>query len=475
MNIPDGKAGVSSTVSSPGSSWSVASAGSSFVDEGNAFSVSGQEQQLYQLTLSERKVGLYSPSGDADVSGEESDSQSDECPQDSADCENERKRELRKSPGLPNFERTDSLSSGSTIRPETPSLFPIISTLREWKTRGCQIEALSVGMSSTPENETEKHDIPDPVPGESQVWLVKPPDDRRTDSVFSAPDPEDMPENTPMVVKVEVIALGRKNRAVASESTILRNLEHDHIVAYISSGEQRIVGYPNDSGNKTNVQQSYLQMEYVGDNLLAWLGKQALSPEALVNRLTDFSCQCFEALTYLQESEIVHCDIKPENLLVDDNPTGKPVLKIADFGFAYDAANGFKICRDGKGAAISGSEQFAAPETKPKPGVDQTQTYQSDIYSLGLTIASILCDYQVIDSGYRRVGDRCDLKLTLNDPTLPGARELVSLIEKTLKWHPDQRVTAGQAAEEARKLLPVDAQLLSTGTEPEPLTAFVYA
>lgn len=441
--------------SSAGDSWSTAS---SYSDGGCcAPSVHGQELQL--LTLQQRKVGHNNVSSDADESGSQSDEYKDPYAERSGKIGGQRGR---------TYNRIDSSSSVSTIRPETPTptVYQIIRQLREWASYGCSIEELSVGMSSTTKSETGKHYIPEPAHGETQVWLVKPPDELQYDSDLFVPAILGMPDE-PIVVKVEVKVPGRRNRLepVSSESTILRRLDHDHVVRYIGSGEQRVLITTSDSGKNTSVQLSYLQMEYVGDNLHNWLKNEALSPEALVSTLADISCQCFEALDYLQESEIVHCDIKPENLLVGKNASGKPMLKIADFGFAYDAASGFKVCRDGKGADIPGSEQFAAPETKPRPGAEQTLTYQSDIYSFGLTIASLLCDYGVIDSGYRRVKDGSDRKLTLDGPNVLWASNLVSLIEKTLRWNPEQRVTAGKAAEQARKLLSVNRQSQSTETE----------
>ncbi|MFK0572833.1 protein kinase domain-containing protein [Endozoicomonas sp.] len=302
--------------------------------------------------------------------------------------------------------------------------------------------------------ETKADNIPDPELDRAQVWLVmSPAKDHQNDQLVCS----DLPDEGRMVVKIEVIPLIPENKgksATSGESAILKRLQHDHIVRCIDSGECENSDYQDDSGYLIKVQQYFLKMEYVGDNLRTWLNNKGTSPGKLVSILADFSCQCFGALAYLQECGIVHCDIKPENLLVAESPDGKAIIKIADFGFAYDAGKeGFKVCKNGEGAAISGSAQFAAPETKPKHGKEQTQTHKSDIYSFGLTIASILCNYAVIDAGYMRIPDGTDRELTLKKKDIPMVQELVLLIEKTLSWEPESRVTASEAAEEAKELL----------------------
>jgi len=58
------------------------------------------------------------------------------------------------------------------------------------------------------------------------------------------------------------------------------------------------------------------------------------------------------ALKHAHESGVVHRDLKPDNILVDQNG----LLKLADFGFA-------SLIRDGLGLMTScGSPNYAAPE-----------------------------------------------------------------------------------------------------------------
>src|SRR3954451_11864273 len=123
----------------------------------------------------------------------------------------------------------------------------------------------------------------------------------------------------------------------------------------------------------------YLLMEYVdGVNLRQLLqshrlhGSEAL---AIVPRVC-------EALQYAHEHGIVHCDIKPENLLLDK--TGR--VKIADFGIARmldaEATNvGFSETQP------AGTPQYMAPEQRIH---GQSADHRADIYSLGVVLYELL-------------------------------------------------------------------------------------
>jgi len=71
-------------------------------------------------------------------------------------------------------------------------------------------------------------------------------------------------------------------------------------------------------------------MEYVAGPLLFDLAKAMGTMGEEIGRY--FAKQMIDQLEYINSQNIVHRDIKLENILVDENMN----LKLADFGFATD-------------------------------------------------------------------------------------------------------------------------------------------
>jgi serine/threonine protein kinase len=83
-----------------------------------------------------------------------------------------------------------------------------------------------------------------------------------------------------------------------------------------------------------------------------------------------------QALVYLQEKKIVHCDVKPENIL--QNRNGKNFY-LADFGLSNYLAN----ARSGRGTPV-----YMAPETFERGEIGTT----ADIWSLGVVLLEVILD-----------------------------------------------------------------------------------
>ena len=98
------------------------------------------------------------------------------------------------------------------------------------------------------------------------------------------------------------------------EVKMLRFLKHEHIVELKEAFKRK--------------QRVYLVFEYMDRNLLEVLEESpnGLDPEYI--RKIIF--QLVKAVDYMHSFDIVHRDVKPENLLINRNN----VLKLCDFGFA---------------------------------------------------------------------------------------------------------------------------------------------
>ncbi len=119
----------------------------------------------------------------------------------------------------------------------------------------------------------------------------------------------------------------------------------------------------------------YMCMELLNGAALNDLITQPLSVERLLNILI----QTGHGLAAAHAKNIVHRDMKPENIFVTIGPNGEDIPKILDFGIAKVAGNegGNHLTRTG---TIFGTPFYMAPEQALGNPVDQ----RTDIYAMGV-------------------------------------------------------------------------------------------
>ena len=120
----------------------------------------------------------------------------------------------------------------------------------------------------------------------------------------------------------------------------------------------------------------YIVMEYVGgETLKDYIARQGrLSNEAAVR----IAIEIAEALEHAHANGLIHCDIKPHNILV--TKTGR--IKVADFGIAR-AINTVTIANK---QSVLGSVHYFSPEQASGDPL----TPQTDMYSLGIVLYEML-------------------------------------------------------------------------------------
>ena len=119
----------------------------------------------------------------------------------------------------------------------------------------------------------------------------------------------------------------------------------------------------------------FLCMQYLeGGSLRDLVRKGPLSVEETVR----IGAQLAAALSYAHARGVIHCDVKPANVMVT---TGGHV-KLADFGLA-EIEQQTKIGSDG---LIKGTLAYMAPEVLSQ----ERPTEQSDIYSLGVVLYELV-------------------------------------------------------------------------------------
>ncbi|KAK9941253.1 hypothetical protein M0R45_017867 [Rubus argutus] len=161
-----------------------------------------------------------------------------------------------------------------------------------------------------------------------------------------------MVRESDMEFKAEVSTIGRTNH---------RNLVQ--LLGFCNEGQHRILVYELMSNGT-------LASFLFGESKLNW------------HRRKQIALGIARGLLYLHEdcsSQIIHCDIKPENVLLDDTFTAR----IADFGLAKL----LKTDQTRTITAIRGTKGYLAPEWFKCLPI----TVKVDVYSYGILLLEIIC------------------------------------------------------------------------------------
>ena len=151
-------------------------------------------------------------------------------------------------------------------------------------------------------------------------------------------------------------------RRFKREALSVSNLSHPNIVEVYDVGEE--------DGNY------YIVMEYIEGKTL----KQLLQKRGALTlpEVIDIMSQLTDGLSHAHEAYIIHRDIKPQNIMIEDNG----LVKITDFGIAM-ALNSTQLTQTN---SVMGSVHYLPPEQANGKG----STIKSDIYSLGILMYELL-------------------------------------------------------------------------------------
>jgi predicted Ser/Thr protein kinase len=179
------------------------------------------------------------------------------------------------------------------------------------------------------------------------------------------------------------------------EARLLAQLKHPRVV--------RVIDYFQDkSGN-------YLVMEMVrGTDLGAILdergGEGLPVPEAV-----EYARQACEALQYVHDQQIVHRDVKPQNMIL-----GEGGIVLVDFGIARE------LDYEDPGTRAIGTPRFMAPEVL----VGEAVSPRSDVYGLAATLWTLITGKPPVYQETTRLAERfedCSVEL---ERTLRAGLEL---------------------------------------------------
>ncbi len=173
----------------------------------------------------------------------------------------------------------------------------------------------------------------------------------------------------------------------------------------------------------------FIVMEYVnGLDAKVWLKE---NKDVSIDKGLNLLIQACAGIGYAHRSGLVHCDIKPQNLII----TPDNHLKVTDFGIARALAS---ISPNEKSTVIWGSPQYVSPEIAsglpPSPA--------SDVYSLGIVFYEFLTGRLPFASHSPSELIRCHREVippppSVFVPDLPA--EIDQLIMKVLAKQPSSR------------------------------------
>ena len=156
--------------------------------------------------------------------------------------------------------------------------------------------------------------------------------------------------------------------AFRTERQILADLEHEAISRLLDGGTTAD-GMP------------YLVMGYVkGEPIDQYCAERKLSLTALLQLFVKVAA----AVAFAHQKMVVHCDIKPSNILI--NQRGEP--KLLDFGIArlLNRATGTETAKDTKQLGLT--LNYASPEQKQAKALSAL----SDVYALGLVLQLLVAN-----------------------------------------------------------------------------------
>ena len=237
----------------------------------------------------------------------------------------------------------------------------------------------------------------------------------------------------------------KKEDEVLVERWVLRNIEHPSIIAMYHTFQE--------------VAALYLALELCPGGELWALSHKVGLPFGLARF---YAAQMLEVLQYLHERDVVHRDVKPENVLL----TATGHIKVIDFGTAKLLRHPIKLNADteadNKGARRGKFKEFVGtPEyMSPEAINNQYATQRADLWSFGVFIAQIVTGWPCFKGG----SDYLTFKRVLaRKYRLPEGTPLLaeSLIEQLCVVAPKERLGGAWTAEADS----VDPTTLK-GTEP---------
>lgn len=217
------------------------------------------------------------------------------------------------------------------------------------------------------------------------------------------------------------------------EAAAAANLEHPNICSATDFG-------------KTEGGYFYLVMEYIdGRSLQTLLDRRGPLP---VETAADIADGIAAALQKAGDLDVVHRDIKPDNVMLVDRKSPDHDVKVLDFGIAHVEFND-QMPSLTKTGAVFGTPTYMSPEQATGDDVD----HRSDLYGLGVVLFEMLTGREVFEE---EESAKLMASHITEQPEPPSSarsdgdipRELDDLVVELLAKKPEKRPTSAAAVRE---------------------------
>src|SRR4051812_36013361 len=216
-------------------------------------------------------------------------------------------------------------------------------------------------------------------------------------------------------------------RRFLGEARTIARLRHPNIVAVHSAGSADGLLY-------------YVMDEVAGESLRQRLLREGrLSPAETARGLSDLAA----ALDVAGRAGVVHRDVKPENVLLDEG-SGRALL--ADFGIARAVAADPSGSSTGQGVAV-GTPVYMSPEQAAGEEIDT----RSDLYALGVVAYEMLAGQPPFQGPHRVVVSKhiAERPVPLERLRPETPRELAGAVMRALEKQPSDRWQTGEEFRQA--------------------------
>lgn len=220
------------------------------------------------------------------------------------------------------------------------------------------------------------------------------------------------------VLKSQYVEDAEFKRKFIKEAQSAASLNHQNIVNIFDVGNEEI------DGRDVN----YIVMEYInGKTLKAEIDQRGIIP---VDEMINYSVQIASAIEIAHKNNIIHRDIKPQNIMIDENKT----VKVTDFGIARVSSSSTLTYT----SSVLGTVHYISPEQAKGKYIDE----KSDIYSMGVVMYEMVTGRvpfdaeNVVGIALRHIQDPLIPPMELNTSLPP---EINYIIVKTLEKNPANR------------------------------------